>query len=151
MTARYPERESRTSMSDEKPGLKMKRSMAEHGWRDDDPVVVWLNETIERIEEFEGDCQRFADAFNYALQGRDFDDVFPWHFTTYVIGDTDYGGISTPNGVRPDGTMHTYWTVTGETWEPFGRLIVEVVNSAARALRHGAAAVVGAGSDKETP
>jgi hypothetical protein len=118
------------------PWSKLRRSMAEHGWADTDPMVVWLNQTITRIEEFEGDCQRFADAFNYALQGRDFDDVFPWHFTPYVTDDEkhDYGGISTPNGRRADGTMHTYWTVTGDTWEPFGRLIVEVVNSAARAL-----------------
>lgn len=126
-------------MADEltKPWLKMRRSMVEHGWRDNDPMVVWLNQTIERIEEFEGDCQRFTDAFNHALQGRDFDDVFPWHFTSYIRedGGPDLGGISTPNGPRPDGTMHTYWTVTGETWEPWGRLIVEVVNSAARAIR----------------
>lgn len=63
-------------------------------------------------------------------------DHFPWTFTRYAepFQDRDgvvFGGISTPNGERPDGRMHTYWHVAGEIWEPIGLLICAAVNEAA--------------------
>jgi hypothetical protein len=54
-------------------------------------------------------------------------DHYPWKWTEYV-NDPHMGGISTPNGRRPDGKFHTYWTITGEVWEPHGRLICALVN-----------------------
>jgi hypothetical protein len=69
-----------------------------------------------------------------ALSGEDHDDFFPWKWQAYVGDDNrrlEVGGISTPNGRRPDGTMHTYWSIAGEIWQPVGLLICEAVNRAA--------------------
>lgn len=62
----------------------------------------------------------------------DLDDLFPWSYGHWVNSDgsaRDVGSITSPNGRRPDGTMHTYWSITGEVWEPHGHLICEAVNA----------------------
>jgi hypothetical protein len=62
----------------------------------------------------------------------DIDDLFPWTWQPWVTSEGDrreVGAISSPNGRRPDGTMHTYWSITGEVWEPHGHLICEAVNA----------------------
>jgi hypothetical protein len=57
-------------------------------------------------------------------------DHYPWTWSSYADddGDTQVGSISTPNGKRDNGAMHTYWTVAPNVWEPTGRLICHVVN-----------------------
>lgn len=61
----------------------------------------------------------------------DTSDLFPWTYTSYVAGagDPGHGSICSPNGRRPDGTMHTYWLIAGDVWEPHGDLICEAVNA----------------------
>jgi hypothetical protein len=69
------------------------------------------------------------------LVGREYDDVFPWRFSPWVTSEGDereVGSIATPNGRRSDGRMHTYWSVTGEVWEPDAALICEAVNAVVR-------------------
>lgn len=58
-------------------------------------------------------------------------DHFPWTWTPDVdqkAGDPVLGHITTPNGRRPDGSMHTFWGITYGVWEPQGRLICALVN-----------------------
>ena len=57
-------------------------------------------------------------------------DHYPWTWTPLLPADGGpaVGGISTPNGRRPDGSMHTYWSVASDVWEPIGHLICHVVN-----------------------
>lgn len=59
-------------------------------------------------------------------------DHYPWTWTAWPDDDggpdPTVGSISTPNGRRPDGTMHTAWLVAGEIWEPIGHLICHLVN-----------------------
>ena len=62
----------------------------------------------------------------------DHNDLFPWQWQPWVDGEgnrRDTGSISSPNGRKPDGTMHIYWSITGEVWEPHGDLICEAVNA----------------------
>lgn len=62
----------------------------------------------------------------------DIDDLFPWTWGPWVTSEGDHrevGSIASPNGLRPDGSMHTYWTITGEVWKPHGALICEAVNA----------------------
>lgn len=66
------------------------------------------------------------------LMGRDHDDFFPWTWQRWVDGNgghLDEGSISTPNGPRPDGTMHTYWQVAAPVHEFVGPYICAVVNA----------------------
>ena len=57
-------------------------------------------------------------------------DHYPWTWTPLLPQDGGpvIGGISTPNGRRPDGSMHTFWSVASDVWEPIGHLICHVVN-----------------------
>lgn len=81
------------------------------------------------------DSEFINDLLDYWADGDPFD-RFPWSFTRYTepFQDRDgivFGGISTPNGERPDGRVHTYWHVAGDIWEPTGLLICAAVNEAA--------------------
>ena len=57
-------------------------------------------------------------------------DHYPWTWMPLLPQDGGpvIGGISTPNGRRPDGSMHTFWGVASNVWEPIGHLICHVVN-----------------------
>ena len=57
-------------------------------------------------------------------------DHYPWTWTPLLPQDGGpvIGGIGTPNGRRPDGSMHTFWSVASDVWEPIGHLICHVVN-----------------------
>lgn len=57
-------------------------------------------------------------------------DHFPWTWTPNldIFDGPELGAIHTPNGLRPDGTMHTYWGIAHNIWEPTGRLICSLVN-----------------------
>ena len=102
-----------------------------------------MNDTAKHVLNLEAENARlrsllgsWVDLVDYALQGRDHDDFFPWTFTTSeAVGKPHQGWITTPNGPRSDGSMHTYWMIAGDVWEPTGRLIVEAVNAAAEAAR----------------
>lgn len=62
----------------------------------------------------------------------DLDDLFPWTWHPWVDSEgnrLDNGGITSPNGPRPDGTTHTYWSIAGDVWQPHGDLICEAVNA----------------------
>lgn len=66
------------------------------------------------------------------LLQEDVDDLFPWSWHPWINGKGDprpLGGISSPNGRRTDGSMHTYWLIAGDIWEPHGRLICDAVNA----------------------
>jgi hypothetical protein len=81
-----------------------------------------IDKVIERLLDFNG--------------GGDPHDHYPWKFTPYSddfqrTPGVVIGSISTPNGKRPYGSMHTYWSVAGEVWEPTGWLICALVNRAA--------------------
>lgn len=59
------------------------------------------------------------------------EDRYPWRWTPYAEQPVDgvtLGWISTPNGRRPNGEMHTANTIASNIWEPDGHLICAVVN-----------------------
>lgn len=61
-------------------------------------------------------------------------DHFPWHWQAYLDGEgrpIDIGGISTPNGTRPNGGQHTYWSIAGDIWIATAVLICSTVNAEA--------------------
>lgn len=75
------------------------------------------------------------DALDFYV-GDDPHDRFPWTWQAYTadLQRTDgvlLGSICTPNGKRPDGTMHTAWMVAGDIWEPTGVIICNAVNRVA--------------------
>lgn len=57
-------------------------------------------------------------------------DHYPWTWTPNLdqFGGPEVGSIHTPNGPRPDGSMHAYWCIGHDIWEPSGRLICLLVN-----------------------
>jgi len=68
-------------------------------------------------------------------------DHFPWTWQAYSqeqqTDDIPLGSINTPNGQRPDGTMHTYWSVAGDIWETDRRHHLQSgQRRGARPLRH---------------
>lgn len=65
-------------------------------------------------------------------------DKFPWTVSRWAeCYQPDQGAprasISTPNGRRPDGTMHTYWSVCHDLWEPIAVIVAKAVNAEAHA------------------
>lgn len=80
--------------------------------------------------------QNLAGWVEHLIQGRDPADYLPWKFTPYSdeIQSQDgviLGSIGTPNGRRPDGSMHTAWMVVGDVWRPTGEAICAIVNEVA--------------------
>lgn len=63
----------------------------------------------------------------------DHDDLFPWTYEPWLESDWHdglvMGSITSPNGRRHDGSMHTYWQIAAPIWEPHGRLICRAVNA----------------------
>lgn len=65
----------------------------------------------------------------------DLDDLFPWTWRPWVTSEgnrREEGSITSPNGRRPDGSMHTYWMIAADVREPEGHLICEAVNAWAK-------------------
>ena len=69
----------------------------------------------------------------------DHDDLFPWTWGAWLEADWHdglvMGSITSPNGRRTDGTMHTYWQIAAPIWEPHGRLICHADQSTIEHLR----------------
>lgn len=62
-------------------------------------------------------------------------DKFPWTVTPYrgELAAPGRAFITTPNGLRPDGSSFPYWSVASDLWEPIAVLICRCVNSEAAA------------------
>lgn len=72
-----------------------------------------------------------AESNEWNLGQDDPGDHYPWRWHPQVDdgdGGPTLGTISTPNGRRSDGTMHTAWSVVHNVWEPQGHLICRLVN-----------------------
>ena len=90
----------------------------------DDPEAITLGaEPLHHIEPID-------DLMDWNIGQDDPHDHYPWKWASYLEADggPELGSISTPNGRRPDGTMHTYWSIAHNVWEPTGRLVCRVVN-----------------------
>lgn len=68
-----------------------------------------------------------VDLLAYNVGQDDPHDHYPWKWEPNM-DDPKLGAISTPNGRRPDGAMHTFWGIAHNIWEPNGRLICALVN-----------------------
>ena len=83
--------------------------------------------------------RELAETMDWWAGGDPFDH-FPWTFTPYAHQSRKdgivIGGISTPNGRRPDESMHTYRHIAGEMWVVTAGIICDAVNLAA-AARYG--------------
>lgn len=65
-------------------------------------------------------------------------DLFPWKWQAWVGADGDggrIGSITSPNGLRPDGGQHTYWSIAGSVFVNHGPLLAAAPELAAEVVR----------------
>ena len=102
------------------------------------PACEWDYDNVLRDERGAPMSPGRIDAMSFYVEPDDPFDKFTWTVSRWAPPyQPEQGGprasISTPNGRRPDGTMHTYWNVAHDLWEPIAVIICKAVNAEAHA------------------